>query len=84
MKLLALNLINGDPNIDNKYITAKNYQNLVSFVPKEVLNLIDKDSFKKTIINLEKYKQSDTHNFLYKLFTDSLLIIVIMHYPKSL
>ena len=45
MKLLALNLINGDPNIDNKYITAKNYQNLVSFVPKEVLNLIDKDSF---------------------------------------
>ena len=68
MKLLALNLINGDPNIDNKYITAKNYQNLVSFVPKEVLNLIDKDSFKKTIINLEKYKQSDTHNFLYKLF----------------
>ncbi|MCM0716698.1 hypothetical protein NBH15_00230 [Parabacteroides sp. W1-Q-101] len=68
MKLLALNLINGDPNVNNKYITAKNYQNLVSFVPKEVLNLIDKDSFKKTISNLEKYKQNDTHNFLYKLF----------------
>lgn len=68
MKLLALNLINGDPNVDNKYITAKNYHNLVSFVPKEVLNLIDKDSFKKTISNLEKYKQNDTHNFLYKLF----------------
>lgn len=68
MKLLVLNLINGDSSVDNKYITAKNYQNLVSFVPKEVLNLIDKDSFERTISNLEKYKQSDTHNFLYKLF----------------
>lgn len=68
MKLLALNLINGDPNIDNKYITAKNYQNLVTIVPKEILDLIDKESFEKTISNLKKYKQADAHNFLYELF----------------
>lgn len=68
MKLLALNLINGDPDIDNKYITAKNYQNLVTIVPKEILDLVDKESFEKTISNLKKYKQADAHNFLYELF----------------
>lgn len=68
MKLLALSLINGNPNVDNKYITAKNYQNLITIVPKEVLNLIDKDSLGKTVSNLEKYKQDDARNFLYKLF----------------
>lgn len=68
MKLLALNLINGDPTVDNKYITAKNYQNLIKIVPTEILNLVDKESFEKTISNFEKYKQSDAHNFLYKIF----------------
>lgn len=68
MKLLALNLINGDPDLDNKYITAKNYQNLVAMVPKEILDLVDKESFEKTISNFKKYKQADAHNFLYKLF----------------
>lgn len=68
MKLLALNLINGNQDVDNKYITAKNYQNLVTIVPKEVLDLVEKESFEKTISNLKKYKQSETHNFLNKLF----------------
>lgn len=68
MKLLALNLINGNHEVDNKYITAKNYQNLITIVPKEILDLVDKESFEKTIINFKKYKQDDTHNFFIKLF----------------
>lgn len=68
LKLLALNLIYGNQEVDNKYITAKNYQNLITFVPKEILDLVNKESFETTISNFQKYKKADTHNFLYKLF----------------
>lgn len=68
IKLLALNLINGDPNIDNKYIAAKNYQSLITIIPKDILKLVDKKSFENTVSNLNKYKQGNTHNFLHKLF----------------
>lgn len=67
-KLLALNLINGDANIDNKYITAKSYQNLIAIIPEDILKLINKESFEQTISNLNKYKQADTQNFLQELF----------------
>lgn len=68
IKLLALNLINGDPNFDSKYITAKNYQSLIAIIPEDILKLINKESFEETVNNLKKYKQADTHNFLQQLF----------------
>ncbi|MFR8638456.1 MAG: hypothetical protein ACLVE0_18785 [Parabacteroides distasonis] len=41
LKLLALNLMHGDPEIDNLYITANNYKKLIASVPEEILLLVD-------------------------------------------
>lgn len=68
LKLLALNLIHGDPNVDNTYITAENYKKLLKMVPKEIEDLIDKTSLEKTIENLNKYKKAEPDNFLFRLF----------------
>ena len=61
-------MINGDPEKDNLYITAKNYNALTKIVPEEVTKLIDKKSLDKTIDNLNKYKKEEPGNFLFGLF----------------
>lgn len=68
VKLLALNLIHGDPNTDNTYIKAENYKKLEKMVPAEIDSLIDKTSLDKTINNLNKYKKAELNNFLFRLF----------------
>lgn len=68
IRLFALNMINGDLEKDNLYITAKKYKELRNIVPKEVLSLIDKTSLNKTIENLNKYKKEEPGNFLFGLF----------------
>lgn len=68
MNLFALSMIHGNPEEDNMYLTARSYRDLLSIVPEEVLALIDKDSFDKTIANLKQYKTEDPNNFLYWLF----------------
>ena len=68
IRLFAINMINGDPEKDNLYITAKNYNALTKIVPEEVTKLIDKKSLDKTIDNLNKYKKEEPGNFLFGLF----------------
>ncbi|WP_102408643.1 GumC family protein [Parabacteroides bouchesdurhonensis] len=68
IKLLALNLINGDPDKDNTFILAKNYRNLLTIIPPEVIKLVDKTSFDKTVNNLIQYQNEDPLGVLYTLF----------------
>lgn len=68
IKLFALNMINGDPEKDNLFITAKNFRNLQKIVPKEISKLIVKDSIDKTIDNLNRHKEEIPGNFLFELF----------------
>ncbi len=67
-RLFAINMIKGDPEKDNLYITAKNFKALEKIVPNEIVKLIDKESLDKTIENLNKYKKEEPDNFLFGLF----------------
>lgn len=67
LRLYVQDMIHGDPNKDNTYIKASNYNKLVSITPKEVLDLIDKTSEEKTLENLLNYEKSDSKNFIYGL-----------------
>lgn len=67
IKLLALNLMYGDPETNNTYITANNYKKLLTIVPEEVLKLVDKKSLDKTIENLSAYKDESPDNFIFEL-----------------
>ena len=71
LKLLALNLMHGDPEIDNLYITANNYKKLIASVPEEILHLIDTASLDKTVNLFKEYKYSDSRNYLHELFNGS-------------
>lgn len=67
LKLFAQDMIYGDPNNDNEYIKATNYNNIRSLVPIDVLKLIDTTSEVKTYENLLKYKKEDSDNFIFGL-----------------
>ena len=71
LKLLALNLMHGDPEIDNLYITANNYKKLIASVPDEILLLVDTTSLDKTVNLFKEYKYSDSRNYLHELFNGS-------------
>lgn len=71
LKLLALNLMHGDPEIDNLYITANNYKKLIASVPEEILLLVDTASLDKTVNLFKEYKYSDSRNYLHELFNGS-------------
>ena len=68
IKLFALNMINGNPDTDNLFITAKNFRLLQKFIPEDINKLIVKDSLDKTIDNLNRYKEEIPGNFLFELF----------------
>ena len=71
LKLLALNLMHGDPEIDNLYITANNYKKLIASVPEEILLLVDTTSLDRTVNLFKEYKYSDSRNYLHELFNGS-------------
>ena len=71
LKLLALNLMHGDPEIDNLYITANKYKKLIASVPEEILLLVDTTSLDKTVNLFKEYKYSDSRNYLHELFNGS-------------
>ena len=71
LKLLALNLMHGDPEIDNLYITANNYKKLIASVPEDILHLVDTASLDKTVNLFKEYKYSDSRNYLHELFNGS-------------
>ncbi|WP_455628984.1 GumC family protein [Parabacteroides chinchillae] len=68
LKLVAIDLIQGNPLEDNIYITAKNYKELLAITPKEIIKLVDKNSFEKTVANFNQYKEDDPRGFFYILF----------------
>lgn len=68
MNLFALSMIHGDSEEDNTFITANHYRDLLKIVPDEVMALIDRNSFEKTVENLKQYKSEDPQNFLFWLF----------------
>ena len=76
LKLLALNLMHGDPEIDNLYITANNYKKLIASVPEEILHLVDTASLDKTVNLFKEYKYSDSRNLM-----DLVHFTVTMPYP---
>ncbi|MEG2218827.1 MAG: hypothetical protein RRY02_04815 [Muribaculaceae bacterium] len=67
LNLFAMNMINGNPEADNKYITAKHFKELQENVPNEVMRMIDKSSVTKTVENLKKLKKNTNNNFVYTL-----------------
>ena len=67
LRLLSMNLIYGNPNADNTYISAENYRLLVSRMPQEVLNLVDKNSVEITAERLRKVEKTSGGNYIYNL-----------------
>lgn len=67
LHLFAMNMIYGDPEKDNHYITADNFQRLQKKVPDEIKSLIDKKSVDKTVENLKKIIIPTSENFMYSL-----------------
>jgi uncharacterized protein involved in exopolysaccharide biosynthesis len=68
MRLFFQHMVHGDPDKDNNYILARNYNHLLSITPKEVKDLIDKNNEEETLKRLFEYADSNTENFLYGLF----------------
>lgn len=67
IKLLAMDLMNLDPDNDNEYLTARSSRDLIERVPVEVLQLVDMDDYEKTVRNLQEYASRDSYNFVYGL-----------------
>jgi len=68
LRLYAQHMMYGDSLTDNNFIRANNYRNLVRITPKEVRELIDKNSEEKTLENLNNYEKASPRNFVYGLF----------------
>lgn len=66
--LIAQGIMYGDESKDNRYITAEHYKKLLKITPPEVIALVDKNSFEKTVENLTKYKAEDKNNCIYAAF----------------
>lgn len=69
LKLLAMNLIYGDAQNDNQYITAQHYQELMEIVPNEVKKMVDKSSVDKTAANLRRLGRNSGSNFIYQMLS---------------
>lgn len=69
VRLLATCLVHGDEYKDNPYILAKHYRQLLQITPKEVLVLVDRKSVDKTTANLIKYRQPNSGNFVFTIFS---------------
>jgi len=67
-RLYVENMIYGDSTKDNTTIRRNNYKEIFNRTPKEVRNLIEKNSIENTIKNLNIYKESSPKNFVYGLF----------------
>lgn len=69
VRLLANALTYGDEWVDNHYIEAKHYRQLLDATPKEVLALVDRKDVKKTAANLFRYRKEAKDNFVYAMFS---------------
>nr|MBP9602457.1 hypothetical protein [Lutibacter sp.] len=72
-RLYARNMIHGDLNRDNEYITAADYREIYNRTVNRpdgqaLLALIDKSSEDKTVENILLYEKPHKNNFIYGLF----------------
>ncbi len=72
-RLYARNMIHGDLNNDNQYITASSFREIYGRTKNDkdgaaLLALIDSTSEEKTFQNILKYEKQDKDNFIYGLF----------------
>ena len=63
--LLAQHLSLSEP--DAQLISPEHYYKLKILVPEKVQNLVNHNSFQKTVDNLTSYMNKDNYNFVYKL-----------------
>lgn len=68
LRLLANAYTYGEEWKDNRYIQAKHYRQLIQITPKEVLALIDRKDYNKTLAALTTYQKEEANNFLYSIF----------------
>ena len=68
LRLLARNMVHADLNQDNEYLTAKSSRELMTNLPDDVLQLLEKDDEDKTMENLRDYYSSTRVNYLRQLF----------------
>ena len=71
MRLYAQHMMHGDPDKDNEYIMAGHYRWIRGKTPPAVMDLIDKNSEKKTLEGLWAYEKPVRSNFIYGLFNYS-------------
>lgn len=72
-RLYARNMINGNLEKDNQYLTAASFREIYNRTKnnkdgKTLLALIDKNSELETVKNMEKYERPTPDNFIYGLF----------------
>ena len=72
-RLYARNMIHGDLNNDNQYITSSSFREIYNRTKnnedgKALLALIDSTSEEKTFQNIMKYEKPNKDNFIYGLF----------------
>lgn len=72
-RLYARNMINGNLEKDNPYLTAASFQEIYNRTKgnkdgKTLLGLIDKNSEEETVKNMLKYERPTPDNFIYGLF----------------
>lgn len=67
--LLSQNLMLSKP--DPNYLSKQAFKELQDIVPKDVMALVDKNSYDNTFDNLLNYKNKDQKNFIYNLLNYS-------------
>ncbi len=72
LRLFAQHMMYGNPDKDNKYITANNFRTLYASVPQDVKDLIDKSSEENTLKKLYAYQERSYDNYVYGLFNWTL------------
>lgn len=72
-RLYARNMINGNLEKDNHFLTAANFREIYNHTKsskdgKQLLALIDKNSEEKTVQNMLRYERPTPDNYIYGLF----------------
>lgn len=68
IKLYAQHMVYGDTINDTKYIWASHFAPIYRHAPANIKNLIDRNSYDRTVKNLLEAEKSEYSNYLYGLF----------------
>lgn len=67
LRLLAMNMIYGNPNKDNEYLTAQHFNELQARMPAEVKRMVDRGSVERTYQNFMKLASNSSSNYLHTI-----------------